>query len=216
MFRKMRHSELLESDCHYPLRNDILRSSGAQPEGVAISVAWDWQFTGITQKYSKEYNERIRQKKVSTKLEKKTILALHESTVIRCAQTIIKDYKKTNNISDINYAILHGIVTTLAAVVANEKDLYIKFQSDPDIEYYPHSNTSTTTTCMTCNCELANHYVWGRENQEQLCMNCYDEKEKFDRVGMKNDNHSYLLCYNIMNLDDELKLLENVKTVLEP
>lgn len=215
MFRKMRHSELPEADCHYFLRNDILRSTRTQPDPVAFSVAWDWQFTGFTQKYIQEYNEMVRLKKVRARSEKRKILAVHESTVIRCAQTIMGQYKQTNSISDLNRKILHGIATTLTNLVEMEKHHHDKFVFDPDIEYYRHSLTSAFSTCITCKCELANHYVWRREDEKQCCVKCYDETKKKHGIGSDSDDCPYLLCYNVMSLDDEFELLQNVKMFLE-
>ena len=48
-FRKLAPFELLETDCHYDLRREILEQKhNPQLEDICFSVAWDWMFKGVT------------------------------------------------------------------------------------------------------------------------------------------------------------------------
>uniref|UniRef100_A0A7S2YQT9 JmjC domain-containing protein n=1 Tax=Entomoneis paludosa TaxID=265537 RepID=A0A7S2YQT9_9STRA len=46
-FRKMTTESLPENDCHHTLRKELVAELGIRQAPVCISIAWDWQYTGI-------------------------------------------------------------------------------------------------------------------------------------------------------------------------
>ena len=105
----MRYSQLPESDCHYSLRSNILQSIGSQQEQYNFSVAYDWQFKGFTGKMIRQMNEFTLKINIDNRNHGRDNLALHESTIIRCARSIMNNFKNTGNITDRNLTHLYGI-----------------------------------------------------------------------------------------------------------
>jgi hypothetical protein len=48
-FRKLTPETLPENDCHFDLRNALIKATGLSPKAppTCVSIAWDWQFSGV-------------------------------------------------------------------------------------------------------------------------------------------------------------------------
>ena len=46
-FRKLTEKALPESDCHFELRQELLEKERFEKAPLCISIAWDWQYTGV-------------------------------------------------------------------------------------------------------------------------------------------------------------------------
>jgi len=47
-FRKLAPSKLCKTDCHFDLRNDVLKAKVQPTKDICFSIAWDWMYKGVT------------------------------------------------------------------------------------------------------------------------------------------------------------------------
>lgn len=87
-FRKLAPTTLHESDCHYELRNTILRSNEKPTEVICMSIAWDWMFKGVT-------SEGIN-REVSSILECSRLNRQHELQSLAIPETALLFLAKEN------------------------------------------------------------------------------------------------------------------------
>jgi hypothetical protein len=163
-FRKLSDSKLPESDYHHNLRNTLLSSIGTpKPSFICISLAWDWQFCGITRGYIQQYSKFNSETALRYQERNESIIGLHEIFVQHCAGKL--DAKSTLTSKEIK--ILACIMPTLKEILELDRDLYdIAKNSSPTSKNVPCDIQDTHSTCLGdsvrcigCNFELYNHQV---------------------------------------------------------
>lgn len=163
---------------------------------------------------TRQMNEFIHEMNIDNRKHRcRNILAIHESTIIRCARSIMINFKNTGNITDQNLTHLYGMLSTLEKMIRFNEHVHIKMKDDPNCDDIPscHSvDSDYEVTCGKCRYELANLFVLNKKSTVKTravyCLRCYDEGS----LNLK----ACELCYHLMSLEDELKLLGEVKSVL--
>lgn len=213
----MTPSQLPETDCHHLLRNEILSNLAEPLPPICYSLAWDWQFCGITKNGIKKISQLAYNNALENREKRVTSLAIHETCLLRLANRL--SHSNKNNLSKDDIQTILGILPTLKKIFNIHKKSYKKAKQSDDIEIIDKNSYSKDgePKCSICRYELSNHYMLlTPESSFGFCMRCYlseqyRESKKVKRhLREKNDN-TLKLCHYYMPLQREKTMINTLK-----
>lgn len=213
-FRKMTSSQLPPTDCHCTLRSEILQSPDTPMIlPICFSIAWDWQYCGITREKIYQYSEIVRDIALENRKHKLRTLGLLETSLYRWASNILR----SSVLSDEHCITLAGIQPTLEKMYEFHKRVI------HDVEHSGYCDTFVCSLhqepvdrCNLCKYELSNHFLRTKtEPIQRYCLWCYDEnKIKYAKKKANKGCRPLLLCFMFKSLKNESKMLESIRDAL--
>ena len=188
-FRKMGWIPLPPSDCHFSLRQDILKSNVTPPPGrdVTISIAWDfvWDAKDACDNW-REMKHSLEWEEVNRSIQRETIgnLKLNLLYILRERHSLY-DFLSDGGMGFIPaLKHLHGIVTNFDIQVA-QAGLTISYDKVDEprmktIKWQPTIvGTKSNYQCCHCQGYAWNFYIPMNMNQDKLlCIECFDHLDE--------------------------------------
>lgn len=110
----MMYQELDPHDCHFNLRNDILRNIQCT-NSICVSLAWDWQFNGITKDGVDKISRSVHTAMLENRKSCTQSLAVHETALLRLAKHLITYVSNPPLTTECE--MLAGILPTLRNII---------------------------------------------------------------------------------------------------
>eukprot|EP00554_Chaetoceros_debilis_P012240 CAMPEP_0194110982 /NCGR_PEP_ID=MMETSP0150-20130528/10091_1 /TAXON_ID=122233 /ORGANISM="Chaetoceros debilis, Strain MM31A-1" /LENGTH=1306 /DNA_ID=CAMNT_0038800289 /DNA_START=328 /DNA_END=4248 /DNA_ORIENTATION=+ len=202
-FRKAGRNPVDPKDCHSDIREECMANGAIKPGSICKSIAWDWMYTGTTEK---GIHEEVSYALSCARLAKKhgvQSLAIPESCIIQMANHHIAQHKILSNFplqskpSDLTF--LKGIFPTLKGILQDQiseihekteiskTDPFVEVVFLPDAKKDPQKVTidpfGNDFFCKICQQELSNIYMHceGCESLLQkdfnICTGCHGNDE---------------------------------------
>lgn len=186
-FRKMTEGTLPVKDCHFTLRQNLLKTENIQKAPLCVSIAWDWQFTGINASaINREVTSSLECQILVDKRAEMKCLAIPKACLLAMGQACLSHVpdhhlqmaqrtksKPVKNLLPGRDELLRGIAPSLKFVLdqnvtfiemaLNKEDWKLNFAPRNDTALNPLASTvdpdGNDYFCRICSRELENFYL---------------------------------------------------------